>query len=236
MLAQRLRQIKCQASGCGSRLHFAKIGLILLSIVLSTALLSVRIGSESNQWVAWCTLLPLLAAIRMFAPKQAFVCGLLWGCSLFAFLSVSATVIPVTLSAFLLLGFIPAAFAFLGAAFTRRFGFNPLVLGFGWAGVELAMMPLGLKGGLLAGAGGSEVGTVSLLYNLFGYVCMASVIAAVNGLILSLGSRVCKAAGSLRWYTHRSGRSLRQSFFTREVAVCSIYFAGPSQPRAPPLH
>lgn len=237
MLAQSLAQIKRRTSGCGSRLRFPQTGLILLSIVLSTAVLSSVIVSQGNQWLAWCTLLPLLAAIRILSPKKAFACGLLWGSSLFAFLSWSANpAIPVTPSAFALLSLIPAAFAFLGAAFTRRFGFNPLILGFGWAGVELSLMSLELKGGLLAGANVFDPGTVShLLYSIFGYVCMASAIAAVNGLILTLGSHVCQAVGSLGWYIHRSGQSQRQSFRTAEAVVCSTYFVGPSQPRAPPL-
>ena len=234
MLVRSLAQMKRRTSGCGLRLP--QTGLILLSILLSTAVLSSVIASTSNQWLAWCALLPLLAAIRIYSPNKAFACGLLWGASLFAFLSWGANpVIPFTPSAFALLSLIPAGFAFLGAAFTRRFGFNPLILGFGWAGVELALIPLKLNGGLLAGANVFEPGTVShLLYGVFGYVCMASAIAAVNGLILTLGSHVCQAAGSLGWYIHRSGQSLRQGFRTAEAVVCSIYFVGPSQPRAPP--
>ena len=141
-----------------------KAGILLLSLIASAGLLSVAIGSPNHSWLAWLTLLPLLAAIRLLSPAKALLCGALWGSSLFLFLASGIEpVIPVTLRSFALLSIVPAAYALVGAGVTRRFGFNPLILGFAWSGVELALIPLGLAGGLLVSTYGHEVGFLHLL-------------------------------------------------------------------------
>ncbi len=212
-----------------------KLSAVALSLIISAGLLAIEIASRSHPWFAWFTLLPLLAAIRAFPPRKAFACGALWGSSLFLFLAVTgAALIPATVQSFVLLSIIPGTYAALAAKVTRRFGFNPLILGFGWSGVELALFPLGLKAGLLAGAQGTTVGSLLHVFqNLVGYVCMASFIVAVNGILLAMLRRACVGGASLRRYVRGSSSSQRR-FFPLEVPAYLFFFTNPAQPRAPP--
>lgn len=161
---------------------------------------------------------------------------MVWGASLFAFLTLGGHSLEGSpaVSALLLTG-VPALYAFAGALFTRRFGFSALMLGFGWAGVELGLTPLGLKGGLLVGTLGMGAdGLVGFLYSVLGFVCLASFIAAVNGLLLSVLSRVyVRVRGSQRRYVYgSSGVSTR--LLPREVPVESFLYVNPAHARAPP--
>ncbi len=211
-----------------------KVGALLLGLVSSAGLLSASIDSPG--WIAAVTLLPLLLAIRTFAPLTAFSCGVVWGASLFAFLTLAGRnpATSLLLSAVLLTG-APALYAFAGSLFTRRFGFSALMLGFGWAGVELALAPLGFKGGLLVGTLGVEAGgLVGVLYSVLGFVCFASFIAAVNGLLLSVLSHVyVRVRGSSPRYVYgSSGVSTR--LLPREVPFESFLYVNPAHARAPP--
>jgi len=113
------------------------------------------------------------------------LCGGLWGLCLYLFVAAAGSVIPSTTPALALLTIIPAAYAGLGALLTRRIGFNPLVLGLGWVLVEVALKPLGLRSGLLAGtqAGGTLVYWVG---QVLGYVLVAFLVAYVNASLLAV--------------------------------------------------
>lgn len=220
----------------GQSWRFIKTGILLLLFILSAGVLSLKIAGTHHSWAAWCTLLPLLAAIRILSPGKAMACGLLWGSSLFAFLALSPTpAIDISLKSFALLSAVPAIYALISSLVTRRFGFNPLILGFGWAGVEIALIPLGLQGGLLTAAPGYAAGSIPhLMHNLFGYVFMASLIAALNGGLLALGSHVCEVVSQLKRDVHYSaGSSWR--IFHRETILCSFQPICTSRPRAPPV-
>ena len=211
-----------------------KLGAMVVALVGSAGLLSASIDSPG--WIAAVTLLPLLLAIRAFAPLTALACGVVWGASLFAFLTLGGRnpATSLLLSAVLLTG-APALYAFAGALFTCRFGFSALLLGFGWAGVELALTPLGFKGGLLVGTlGAGAGGSVGVLYSVLGFVCLASFIAAVNGLLLSVLSRVyVRVRGSQPRYVYGSaGVSTR--ILPREVLFESFLYVSPAHARAPP--
>ncbi len=212
-----------------------KAGIVILSLIASAGLLSMEVGSRSHPWLGWLTLLPLLAAVRLLRPAKALACGALWGSSLFLFMVSSAEpLVPTTILSFTLLTIVPAAYAYLAARLTRRFGFNPLILGFAWAGVELALVPLGLKGGLLVSMYGHEAGFLHFLEGMLGYVCMAAFIAAVNGLLLSMLSRACvRGWGSLRRYVSGSIKTQRR-FFPLEVPHYPFLCYSQAQPRAPP--
>ena len=216
--------------------RMVKAGAIGGCLVVSAGLLSMDIAARNHPWLAWCTLLPLLAVVRLLSPRLALACGALWGSSLYLFLASAADpVIQVTAQSFALLSITPAVYALFGAWFTRRFGFNPLILGLGWAGVELALMPLGLGGGLLLGTLGQAVGTVGqVLEHVFGYVCMAAFIAAVNGLVIAILTRAyARIVGS---QPHVRGTSdILQPFFLQEVPAFLLLLIRPSRPRAPPL-
>lgn len=213
-----------------------KAAVLILSLIVSAFLLSMEMGSRNHPWFCWFTLLPLLAAIRVLRPRAAFASGALWGGALFLFLVFRADpIVPVGIHWLPLLTLVPAAYAFLGARVTRRFGFNPLILGFGWACVELALVPLGLTGGLLGGAYGHEVGSFfHILEGVVGYVCMASFIAAANGLLLGMLRRVCVAGGGVSQYVRGCSKA-HTRFFPREVPGYLFFFVNPAQPRAPPI-
>ena len=215
--------------------RFARAALIGLPLIASAALLSMEVAARSHPWLAWITLIPLLAAVRVLTPRNSLFCGALWGSSFFAFLaSAQQPVVEPTLTAFALLTGAPAIFAFAAAWFTRRFGFNPLILGAGWAGVELALIPLGLGGGLLAGPHSEAAGAFGgVLYQVFGYVCLAAFITAANGLLVAILSRACVAIGGSRSYI-RGVAGNTHRVFRSEVPVWSLLPVTSARPRAPP--
>ena len=84
--------------------------------------------------------------------------GGLWGCTLF--LSANAGIsspIESTFGALALLTIVPAVYTGLSAWLRRWTGFHPFLLAFGWILVELALTPLGLARGLLAGTQGENL-------------------------------------------------------------------------------
>jgi len=142
------------------------------------------------------------------------------------------TAIPASFLSLLLLGLIPAVYAYLCARVIGGMGFCALLLGFGWIGVELALRPLGLHHGLLAGTqgGGALVGWVG---NLFGYVFIAFIIAFANGLLLSV-------AGVVFWRVSRTFAAVVGSGDGGEWIrvpsrrLVSALVHSLSRPRAPP--
>ena len=216
--------------------RIVRAGLACLLLVGSAALLSMELASRSHSLLGWFTLLPLLAAIRVFPPRRVLACGALWGGSLFLFLAARIDpLVPATIQSFALLSAVPALYALLAVWVTRRFGFNPLILGFGWGAVELALLPLGLQGGLLAGAYGREAGSLlHLLQGLFGSVCMAAFIAAVNGIALAVLSRAYVGGCAARRYVRGSAKTEKR-FFPLEVPINFLFYGNPAQPRAPPV-
>jgi len=216
--------------------RIVKAATMVVSLIAGAGLLSLTMSAGHPMLASWFTLLPLLVAIRVLTPKKALGCGLLWGGSLFAFLGLSADpAILLTLQSLALLSAVPAVYAFAGSWFTRRFGFNPLILGFGWAGVELALIPLGLDGGLLAGGRGFAVGGIAyVLYNLVGSVCMASFIAVAGGLLIALAGRVCAVVAEVTKFEYSMPERGRL-VYGREVPALSFIPTSPARPRAPPI-
>lgn len=219
--------------GRGGLLRALAVCVLLIG---SAALLSTEIGSGSRSLVGMFTLLPLLAAMRVFSPGKAMACGALWGASLFVFLVAPVEpLVPAAFSSFALLAAAPAVYALVLVWLARRYGFNPLMLAFGWGFVELALIPLGLRGGLLGSTVGFESGSVlSLLQGVLGYVCIAAFIVAVNGLALALlGRAYQRVCGTTRVVRGSSG--VQQRFFPREVPVTLLFVANLGRPRAPPV-
>ena len=168
---------------------------LVLSLILSAALMAVAVGSGHHAWVAWVSLVPLFAVIRIFSPRRAMVSGALWGLSFYLFLAFGTDVQGLaTIQALLLLTAVPSAYAYLGALLTRRIGFAPLFLALGWIGVELALRPLGFGEGLLAGSQG-DGWLVRLPASLLGYGLVAFLVAYVNASLLLVLSSVCSRDG-----------------------------------------
>jgi hypothetical protein len=178
------------------------------------------------------TLVPLFLVIRLLTPVHAAVAGSFWGiCFYIASGLIAGTEVPHDFTSLILLTVVPGVYAFVAAAITRRKGFHPLLLGLGWAGVELALKPLALSHGLLAGTQGNgwflhAVGGVG------GYLLVSVLLALANAWFLSVLSsvRVAWPTGRMRPVQVPRLRWL----FVVEGVVRSIRFLHSVQARAPP--
>ena len=213
--------------------HRLGAAALVPAVVVSGGLMAVAVGSPDYPWLGWFTLLPLLLSIRILTPFRAMGCGALWGVSLFAFsVSVVGTPIPPTVQSLLLLAGITAAYTYVGAIVTRRFGFSVLFLAYAWIGVEFALKPLALHKGLLA-SGQASWSSLHLVASLFGYVWVAFLVALVNGLLLSILSTVCASVGGVL-RAPRSTELTRWFLHTSEAPSHRFRLIRISQPRAPP--
>jgi hypothetical protein len=204
-------------------------------LVASAAFLAHEIHSRTHPVFGWLTLFPLLAVIRIFSARTAALCGAIWGAGLFYFLALQASpLVPPTVASFAFLVGLPAAYAFGMVGVTRRYGFNPLILAFGWCGVELALLPLGLRGGLLGGIAGDSGSFLSLLQGLLGYVCMAALIVAVNAIALSMLTKAYAGACASQRYV-RGSAGPRPRFIPRETPIILGIYRHAAQARAPPV-
>ncbi len=210
-----------------------RVAALILSLVISASLMGLGLHSPDYPWLAWVALLPLFAAIRTLRPGRAMLCGALWGCCLYVFATAALdTGLREGLPSLALLTAIPAGFAFLGSLLTRRIGFNPLVLGVSWMGAELALEPLGLRLGLLAGTQGDST-LMHWAGSALGYVLVAFVVAFVSAALVS-----ALAAARLRvprpaWRIgspDRGARLIPQTFSCFPLSAIPV-----SQPRAPPI-
>lgn len=209
------------------------IGALLL---VSAALLANEIYSRAHPVFGWLTLLPLLAVVRVFSSRTAALCGAIWGAGLFYFLALQAhPLVPPTVASFAFLVGLPAVYASGMVWVTRRRGFHPLILAFGWCGVELALLPLGLRGGLLGGIAGGSGSFLSFLQGLLGYVCMAALIVAVNAIVLSMLTKAYARACASPRFCRGPAAGARTRFIQRETVIGWHFYGHAAQPRAPPV-
>src|SRR3972149_6444443 len=144
-----------KTSGVVSLLRRGEACALAVALAGSAYLMALAIESPKFVWLGWVTLLPLFYAIRVLFPARAFVSGAFWGYCLFlASAAFARTEIAPSLGSLTLLSLIPGAYCYFGAALTRRIGFSPYLMALGWIGVELALRPLGMHCGLLAGTQG----------------------------------------------------------------------------------
>jgi len=205
--------------------------LLLLSLIASAYLMGLAVGSPAWSWLGWISLLPLFLAIRVWAPGTAWLAGGLWGVCLYVFCTTSGEVFPPTIGSLGLLAVVPALYVYLGARLTRWIGFNPLLLGLGWVGVELALKPLGLHQGLLAGPQ-AHGPLVELVGRLLGYAFVAFLVAFANALLLSIAAEVRLKIGQPR-YIPRSDDY--RGWLVPQTSLCpSLLVVSRSRPRAPP--
>lgn len=158
---------------------------ILLFQSLSAGCLVLASSSVSFGWLAWFCLLPLFLVTVLFRPTIAGLYGLFWGLSYFVALSLFVK--PVSSPTSIWLGTLttisPALYTFLVCWMVRRSGFNPLIVGFAWIGLELLLRPLSLPLGVLGTTHATgEFGEI--IGPLLGYVLVSFVIAFVNALLL----------------------------------------------------
>jgi apolipoprotein N-acyltransferase len=194
--------------------------------------MALAMSSETRWWLGWVTLLPLFYAIRVLRPLRAFIAGAFWGGCLFA----SAATIgvaefapgPLSLA---LVTLVPGTYAALGAILTRQIGFSPYLLALGWMCVELAVSPVSLHRGLLAGTQG-DAAFLRLLGSFTGYALVGFLVAYFNALLFNVLSQVpFGAVSEARLHVPADcGRRL--------ISVDSLdylsYLIRPSRPRAPP--
>jgi apolipoprotein N-acyltransferase len=189
------RQVVQISSSKSSLDRMARSLLLIIGLICSGGLLAGADSSHALSGAAWIGLLPLFITIRYASPRIALFYGALWGLCLYLFsVATGDGAVSATVRSMGFLAAVPAIYAYLGARLTRRVGYAPLVLAVGWIIVELALEPLALRQGLLAGTQ-VDGGVVRLVGGILGYVFVAFLIAFVNAQILSLvdGLRVSLA-------------------------------------------
>ena len=205
---------------------------LALALIASAYLTAQCAEMSRHVWVGWISLTPLFFSIRHCYPLRAFVCGSLWGASLFVFSTWALEAdVPVTWFSFALLILVPGIYTCLGAWCTRLAGFQPVVLGFSWMGVELAFHPLGLNRGLLAGTIG-DGWLVQVVSNLLGYILVAFVVALISASLVAVLSRVQIGGDARRAYRGSPEPEWRTS--VPRLTFLRLFTVYPSQPRAPP--
>ncbi len=170
--------------GSGWSWQCLKATVLVISLVASALLMAMAVSSAAYSWLAWFSLLPLFLAIRVLSPVVAGLAGAIWGVCFYLFsVAFAAHAVSPTLQSFALLTIIPAFYACFGALLTRWVGFNPLLLGIGWVLVEVAIKPLGLQQGLLAGTQ-SQSPILHWISHLLGYAFVAFLVVCVNASLL----------------------------------------------------
>jgi hypothetical protein len=223
-----------QSGSAASRWGPAHHAALIISLVFSAFVLAATVVSREHPWLGCFTLIPLLVAVRVLTPVSAAVAGGFWGACLYlAFAICSAQhVFAGSLLSLVLLTLVPAAYTGLGALLTRRTGFDPFVLALGWVGVELALVPVDLRLGLLAGSQGDGA-LVRWIGNAFGYVAVAFLIALSNAGWLELWTgirlpvprpKLLLRAPEVRLQTRPGGASFIPAFVIPAL-----------RPRAPPM-
>lgn len=202
------------------------------SLAGSAYLTATAVGSSTHAWMGWLSLLPLFVAIRVLRPLRASACGALWGGCLFAFcVAASRTAVAANLASLAFLTAIPAIYTFLGAWLTRWVGFSPFVLGVGWMGVELALAPLGLHSGLLAGTQ-DHTALMDYIGRALGYVVVAFLVAYVNAALVAVLARVRLSVP--RFIPTTASPDCGRSLISQIFGCLSLFAFQPSHPRAPP--
>ncbi len=205
----------------------------LTVLILSALVMILAATTPKYQWVGCVALLPLFNAIRVQSPIRAAFDGAIWGLSLFAFATMlGGSQISFDLLSGALLPVVLGLYGFFGARLTRQVGFSPYLLALCWIGVELALKPLGLHYGLLAGTQSGGV-SIELVGGFAGYAVVAFLVAYVNAALLSVLSEVRVSVSSSRLIS--SEAPPRRSSIQQEFPSCLSYLILPAQPRAPPV-
>ena len=207
--------------------------LLIVSLIFGALMMAAAIESSPHAWLTWFALVPLFFVIRLWNSKAAALGGALWGLLVFLFSAIQpAAAITPTVQSLVLLTMLPALYAGLSAAVTRWIGFNPFILGVAWMGLELALAPTGLRGGLLGAV--PAHGTVGQwIGGALGYVFVAFLVAVVSASLVSLLSNA-----RLHLYRHPyriSSGSRPPALLAQASCGLSRQFIPSLGPRAPPI-
>lgn len=204
----------------------------MIALLVSACLMGVALQSASGHWLGWVALVPLFLLMRRLTPLKALLAGAFWGLCLFLIcLAADNRPFPPTGQNLALLITVPALYVWLGVLLTRRVGFSPLLLALGWIGVELALTPLDLRHGLLAGTQGHGLVVRTMGY-LAGSAIVAFIVAYVNATLLEMLSAASAADGAAR-FVPRPGASAERLILWR-LPVFLHHLLGSIRPRAPP--
>ena len=163
---------------------------LFLSLILCGCVMAAAAATGRHPWLGLVALLPLFRLIQVSRPAWAMFGGAVFGVSLCACgAAIAPRGLPLTPATVLLLITVCSTYAYVGARLTRWIGFSPYLLGIGWILVELALHPLGLRYGLLAGTQGDGI-FVNAVGGLLGYVFVAFVVAYANAWLLAILSKL----------------------------------------------
>ncbi|MEK6677015.1 MAG: hypothetical protein AABZ47_15355 [Planctomycetota bacterium] len=225
MFPQARRNVK-DAEGCKP-----KALALVASLALSAVLMALSLGSVTYWWLGWVTLVPLFLAIRVCRPTIATAAGAFWGFSLYlSSYAFTQNPLPHGWVSALLLTIAPAIYAAVFSAITQRKGFQPLLLGLGWAGLELVLKPLAIHNGLLAGTQGNNV-VIHTVGQIGGYVLVAFLVALFNASLISVIAEMRISVSSSRPLVLIPPK--KELLLGQEPKI-SRFFLPPLQPRAPP--
>lgn len=211
----------------------AKAAGLVASLGVSAFCMGTALGSPGHAWVGWVALLPLFLSMRVLAPAKAMLAGAFWGLCLFVCLiTMGDGGVSPSVATLALLSAIPGIYTYLGARITRQIGFSPYLLALGWMGVELAVSPLGLRSGLLAGTQGDGL-LIHWIGNFAGCVLVAFLVAYVSAIVLEALSCV-RVPGEPRRLAVAPLDAARRLFPQESFSVL-FHLIGRAQPRAPPL-
>lgn len=174
------------------RFPLGHLPVLVAAVVASGLLLGIAILQPGLAWTRWAGLLPLFIVVCRCSPRVAFVCGALWGGTLYGVLLdggiVSTATSTATAAVPLLLILLPAAYASVASSISTRIGYSPFLIAVAWIVLELvlAISPVPLQRGLLANTLGADHSVLSRLANLFGYICVAFLVAYANAMLLSV--------------------------------------------------
>jgi len=209
--------------------------VLVLSLAVSALLLAQGAAFRTEGWLGWLALAPLLLAVRTLNPSRAVFAGGFWGLCFYAFsVAIGSRSIHAGPGTLTLLIAVLAAYACLGALATRAVGFFPWVLGLLWMLVEIALKPLGLRYGLLAGTLG-EGGLLHWLGGALGYLFVAFVVACGNVWLLALLDHVASCwqflpkRSAAMWVSPSGDVQAGTSLLVDRLVPCA------SHARAPPV-
>jgi apolipoprotein N-acyltransferase len=100
-------------------------------------------------------------------------------------LALPTPILAPGLTSLMILALVPGGFALLASLATRALGFAPIILALLWMLAEAVLAPLGLRGGLLAGAQ-VDMGWSAWIAQFLGYVFVAFAIVYANASLLAL--------------------------------------------------
>jgi apolipoprotein N-acyltransferase len=212
---------------------FLKPTALILSLIAAGCFTAEAITHHARPWLSWFALIPIFVAIRNLGSFKASLCGALWGASVGVYSLLLGSEQISSILSVTLLTLVPGVYAYFGAHTARQRGFNPLILGLGWAGVEFALQPLGLRHGLLAGTQGDSW-LLLLVGKIGGYVLVAFLVAFISATILSAVSRAVHATVPRSRPVCAAASSGFRVFLSDWFRFISR-FVTPSQPRAPPV-